>query len=95
MTLICDLLGSVDHLTSKQEIFYAFIALAMANTVAGVICRAEKNKWDFSFIGKSYFSFELFNCNKYCIFAIIQIILFLALIPTIAFLPVLMRNCIS
>lgn len=95
MTLICGLLGSVGYLTNGQEIFYAFIALGLANTVSGVIYRAEKNKWDLSFMGKPYFSFELFNWNKYGIFAVIQIILFLALIPTIAFLPALIRTCTS
>ena len=58
MTLVCDLSGSVGHLTNKQEIFYAFIALAMANTVTGVIYRAEKNKWDFSFTQRTGNSFE-------------------------------------
>ncbi len=95
MRLICKILGNVNHLPNRQEIFYAFTALVAANTVSGVIYRAEKNNWDFSFIGKSYFSFELFNWNKYGIFAVIEIILFLALISTIAFLPGLMRNCIS
>jgi hypothetical protein len=94
MTLVCGLLGSVGYLTNKQEIFYALIALVMANTLTAVIYRAEKNKWDFSFIGKSYFTFELFNWSKYGIFAVIQIILFLALALTIAFLPSLIRNCV-
>ena len=93
MEQVCRLLESVDRLTTGPELFYAFIAFAMANTAVAVTYRAKKNNGDFSFMWKSYFTFELLNWNKYGIFAVIHIILFSGLILTILLLPIVNRHC--
>ena len=95
MIPICDLLENLNLLMTGPEPFYAFIAFAVANTVAGVAYRAKKNNGDLSFLGKSYFTFELLNWNKYGIFALIYYILFFALILTILFLATMKRYCIN
>jgi hypothetical protein len=93
MKLICDLLAGVDRHTSSKELAYALAAIALLISISGVIYRAKKENWNFSFMGKSYFEFEFFNWNKYGIFAVLKIVLFLALILTILLLPALNRYC--
>jgi hypothetical protein len=73
----------------------ATVAGLIALTVAAVFHRASKNDWDFSFMGKSYFDFELLNWNKYGIYSVISISLLLLLAFIVLFFPPIYRSCIG
>ena len=67
----------------------------IALTIAAIFHRASKNDWDFSFVGKSYFDFELLNWKKYGFYSVISISLLLLLAFAILFFPPIYRSCIS
>ena len=92
---ICDFLAMIDRHTTGAGLLSALIAFTLVNTFAGVTYRAKKNNGDLSFIGKSYFTFELLNWNKYGLFAFIQIALLIAVVVTITFLPTVNRYCLG
>jgi hypothetical protein len=71
----------------------ATVAGLIALIVAAVFHRASRNNWDYSFMGRSYFTFELLNWNKYGFYSVIFIALLILLAFFIMFFPPILRAC--
>ena len=89
----CDAIILLKTAFGSSNLMAAVVAGLITLTIAAVFHRAAKNNWDFSFTGRSYFTFELLNWNKYGIYSLIFISLLLLLAFIILFFPPIFRSC--
>jgi hypothetical protein len=88
--MICEF---VRHEFGILILFRAILTLTVSVSVLAVAFRASSNNWDFSFLWKSFSTFELLSWRKYGFFSATLIFLLAVSVVVFLFFPSIHRYC--